>query len=161
MMALSRANSIALGWVAVMVLASSVIVAQVGHSSLRAARLSEAQARAALQHAGESQAQAAARQTLYRQQAAVVTHALDMGINPANWVEHRISLQQTNVPREKANQILLNTALRANQVFELQNFDISVLSPDEGLFDAPGVSTKGLLVHLEGTALSREMGGSR
>lgn len=159
MMRLSRANSFLLGWAAVVVLAASVIVAQVGHAGLRAAREREARARTALLQAGLMQTQAMARHTVFRKQSEVVSRALDLGINPADWVEHRISLQQTNVSREKANQILLNTALRTNQVFDLQDFDISVLSPEEGLFDVPGASSKGLLVHLEGTALTREMGG--
>lgn len=161
MMRLSRSNSFVLGWVAIVVLAASVIVAQVGHARLVAAQARKVSAQATLAHAKQVEQQALARQATIHQQSKIVDSALGMGLAPANWVEHRISLKKTNMSRAKVNQVLLNTALRENQFFDLQALDVSVLSPDEGLFDVPDASTEGILLHLEGTALTREMGGSR
>ncbi len=79
-----------------------------------------------------------------------------MHLDPQQWVEQKINMNQTALSRDQANALLGETALNARQIFDAEDFDISVTGADDGLFDPPGNSaTPDLRLTLRGTVLTR------
>lgn len=79
-----------------------------------------------------------------------------MHLDPQQWVEQKINMNQAALSRDQANALLGETALNARQIFDAEDFDISVTGADDGLFDPPGNSaTADLRLTLRGTVLTR------
>lgn len=69
---------------------------------------------------------------------------------PAYWNERQISLRQQILPRDQLNAVLLSTARTSNQLLKLEDFDVAVTHPDEGLFDLLGGARLPVMVSLRG-----------
>ncbi|MDP5238576.1 hypothetical protein Q9Q94_03495 [Uliginosibacterium sp. 31-16] len=157
---MSRNRTLLLGATAVVLMALAVLAAQIG-----TARLSEARARATA--AGKQMAaaqslelRADAQAQLAQIQQRVVSEASGMGLEPSRWVERKLALRQVVLSRDKGDRLIRDTARRPGQLFDVEEFEVSVLGADEGLFDAPAETTRGLQLSLQGTVLNREALGT-
>lgn len=156
-----RKRNLLLSAAALLLLTLGVVAAQAGANRLKAARSNLGEAQTRLGAAQALQAQAEAQAQLVQTEQRVVAEAAGMGLDPANWVERRVALRQVTLSRDKGDKLIRDVARRPAQLFELEAFDVSVLGGEEGLFDVPTETTRGVQISLQGTVLTREAFGAR
>jgi hypothetical protein len=83
--------------------------------------------------------------------AQVEKHAQASRVLPQHWNERRIDLRQQNLTREQVNTVLLSTARTGNQLLKLDEFDLAVTHPDDGLFGTSAAVRYPVMVSLRGT----------
>ncbi|MDR1530153.1 MAG: hypothetical protein LBS40_07160 [Burkholderiales bacterium] len=76
-------------------------------------------------------------------------------LSPDYWAERRINLKQAQASRGEANDLLLSIARTKKRLFSVEEFDISVMRDDEGLFNISDRPNMPLLLTVRGTALFR------
>lgn len=70
---------------------------------------------------------------------------------PRYWSERQINLRQQTLPRDQLNAVLVSTARNSNQLLKLEEFDVAVTQPDDGLFDAFAGARYPVMVSLRGS----------
>jgi hypothetical protein len=78
------------------------------------------------------------------------TRAQNLGIVPQSWGERQINMRQQHLAREDINQLLMTTVRGKGQILQPEEFELSVTSSDEGLFDAPGATPQTVQLTLRG-----------
>lgn len=85
----------------------------------------------------------------------ILSQAREAGLSQKDWNERRINIQSITMQRARVNELIPEVANNANQIFGAEQFDISVKSPAQGLFDAPSAVDDGVVLTLKGTVLFR------
>ncbi len=138
-------------------LAAGTVVAQSGLSRLAAARGDMAAARLRLTQAGDQLAAAERRAQWVDAASKAVAQSRRLGLDPAGWVERKVSLRAVSVARADAERLLRDAAPGAGRLFVADAFEVSVLDAHAGLFDAPGADDHGLSLTLRGSYFARDM----
>ena len=139
-------------------LAAAVALLLLGVLGLDRARAAHTQALRAMPGASAELQETRGRQQLAQRNrallevsASVQQHAQRSFILPSYWSERQINMRQQSLTREQFNSVLLSTARSSNQLLKLEEFDVAVTHPDEGLFDLVGGARLPVLVSLRGS----------
>ena len=140
-----------------MLLGGAVALLLLGVLAFDRARVARVQAQRAVVNVELMVAEARGREQLAQRNRALLAaantaqqRAQASGVLPAYWSERQISLRQQTLPRDQLNAVLLTTARTSNQLLKLEEFDLAVTQPDEGLFDLMGGARRPVMVSLRG-----------
>lgn len=75
-------------------------------------------------------------------------------IRAGQWGERRLNIRQANLRRDEINNVLRDITVNESRLFQSEEFELSVLRPDEGLFQMPA-SDNALRLTLRGSVLFR------
>ncbi|WP_114972733.1 hypothetical protein [Rhodoferax ferrireducens] len=141
-----------------MLLGGAVAVLLLGVLGFDQARAARAQAQRAMADVNAMLADARSHEELAKRNRALLTvsgtvqqRAEASLVLPRYWSERQISLRQQSLPREQFNAVLVSTARNSNQLLKLEEFDVAVTHPDEGLFDALAGARYPVMVSLRGS----------
>lgn len=155
----ARAQILFLGILATGALVAAAFTVHIGADRLQQARGEWALANKNLAQAEELLSRAKVSKRLEIAAAALVAKSAGMHLDPEQWVEQKVNLNQATLARNQVDSLLRETALTPRQVFDVEDFDIAVTSPEDGLFDVPANSTtQDLRLTLRGTVLTRAGG---
>ena len=88
--------------------------------------------------------------TLLEVSSTVQQRAQAARVLPRDWSERQISLRQQSLAREQLNSVLVSTARNSNQLLKLEEFDVAVTHPDDGLFTVLADARHPVMVSLRG-----------
>lgn len=157
----ARKQFLFLGILSAVALVAAAFTVHFGANRLSKARAEWADANKSYAQADELLLRARTKERLSNAAGILLAKSLAMHLDPDQWFEQKVSLSQVSLPRDKVDSFLRETALTPQQVFDTDDFDISVTGPDDGLFDKPeNPATQELRLTLRGTVLTR-IEGSR
>ena len=141
-----------------MLLGGAVAVLLLGVVGFDRARDARAQAQRAVANADAMLADARSREQLAQRNRALLEvsskvqeRAQASLVLPRYWSERKIDLRQQSLPRDQLNVVLVSTARNSNQLLKLEEFDVAVTHPDEGLFDGLTGARYPVMATLRGT----------
>lgn len=137
-------------------LAAGVSFAHYGLAQLAAVRHEAANASRTLAAAEQQLAMAQAHAFQVEQATHLVEQVRRQGLQPEHWGERRINLRAVSTSRAEADHLLRETAMNRRHLFVAENYEISVLDAQGGLFDAPGQNDRGLNLSLRGAFYARD-----
>ncbi len=136
--------------IAVCVLAAGAVAFAYARSAHDGAQLAVLAADAEMAQTRLRQARADGNRALLTAAEKLQQQADAAGTSPQGWSERHVNVRQQNLQRSEVNQILAGTARHAGQVMKLEEFELSVTQPDEGLFEMPKTSRQPVLLTLRG-----------
>ena len=129
--------------VGLMLLGGAVVVLLLGVLGFDRARDARAQAQRTVINADAMLSEARSHEQLAQRNRALLEvsstvqqRAQASQVLPRFWSERRIDLRQQSLAREQLNTVLVSTARNSNQLLKLEEFDVAVTHPDDGLFTA-------------------------
>ena len=144
--------------VGLMLLAGAVAVLLIGVVGFDLARDARARAQRTVVNADGLLAEARSREQLAQRNRALLEvsgkvqqRAQASLVLPRYWSERKIDLRQQSLQRDQLNSVLVSTARNSNQLLKLEEFDVAVTHPDEGLFGSGAVTRNPVMVSLRGT----------
>ena len=81
----------------------------------------------------------------------LVAESKQTGITPEQWVERKVNYRGVSSTRNEADRLVRDTASSQGRLFVTENFELSVLGVNEGLFDIPSADDRGLVLTLAGS----------
>lgn len=84
----------------------------------------------------------------------LLNDAADRGVRAGQWGERRLNIRQANLSRDEVNTVLRDITVNDDRLFHSDEFELSVLRPDEGLFQVPAQDSA-LRLTLRGSVLFR------
>lgn len=143
--------------VGLMLLAGAVVVLLLGVAGFDRARDARAQAQRAIVSAEGLLAEARSREQLAQRNRALLKvsgkvqqRAQALQVLPRYWSERKIDLRQQSLQRDQLNAVLVSTARNSNQLLKLEEFDVAVTHPDDGLFMPLANARSPVMVSLRG-----------
>lgn len=140
----------------------ALLVLSIALVALLRAQVSEAraqaqQARLSLQMAADIEQVQRLEATLTEAVSTLLAQAEARGMRAGHWGERRINIRQSNLSRDDVNKLLRDITVNDDRLFSSDEFELSVLRPDEGLFSTPPQDSA-LRLTLRGSVLFR-LGG--
>lgn len=137
---------------ATILLGGGAWLAQRGLTQLALERQLSAQVRAELQNARSLLPEVERRERLVKAVQNMARQVDDMGLDPAQWQEHRLRRTQGPATRLEAVQFLGSLGQGSeNALFVADIFDIATVTGDAGLFHSPQPGDLGLTLNVSGT----------